>query len=149
MLTILRRVGDVEPLIKSILCTVWGRLEGMNGAIFSRLTTKLTADPPAIVECSESAKKKATVYAVKVKGMLAFAPEWEYDGQDGLSVVKDYQRNPTKGWSLPQQLRYLEVLERAALEDGVHLRTSNTDDELHVAPINCFPKDDAWDITLA
>ena len=62
--------------------------------------------------------------------MLAFAPEWEYDGQDGMTVVKDYQRIPTTGWSLPQQLRYLEVLERASLKDGIHLRTSNTVDEL-------------------
>ena len=58
VLTILHRVGDVEPFIKSILCTVWGRLEGMNGATSSRLTTKMTADPPAILKYSESAKKK-------------------------------------------------------------------------------------------
>ena len=29
----------------------------------------------------------------------------------------------------------------------MHIRTSNTEDELHVAPINCFPKDGAWDTT--
>ena len=132
VLTILQRVGEVEPLILAILRTVWGRLEGMSGATFAGLTTNLFADPPTVVEYSESSKKKATTFAVKVKGMLAFAPEWEYDGQDGISVVKDYQRIPTKGWTVVQQIWYLEVLQRVALEDEIHLRTSNA-----VAPINC------------
>ena len=107
VMTILQRAGDVEPLVKSALCTVWGRLEGMSGATFARLATKLTADPPTIAENSEGSKKKATAYASNVKRMLPFAPEWEYDGQDRMNVVKDYQRVQTKGWSLPQQLRYL------------------------------------------
>ena len=35
-----------------------------------------------------------------------------------------------------------------ALEDGIHLRTSSSVDEIHVvAPINCAPEDDARDIT--
>ena len=52
VLTILRRVGEVEPLILTILRKVWGRLESMSGATFTRLTTNLLADPPAVVECS-------------------------------------------------------------------------------------------------
>ena len=89
VLTILQRVGDVEPLTLNVLSTVWGRLKGMGGATFSRLTTNLFADPPTMVEYDETAKKKATAFAVKVKGLLAFAPDWEYDGQDGMSIVKD------------------------------------------------------------
>ena len=46
-----------------------------------------------------------------------------------------------------QQVRYLEALQRVALEDGIHLRTSSSIDEIHVAPINCAPEDGAWDIT--
>ena len=44
-------------------------------------------------------------------------------------------------------MRYLEVLQRVALEDGIHLRTSSSIGEIHVAPISCAPEDDAWDIT--
>ena len=72
----------------------------------------------------ETAKKKAAAYAVKVKGLLAFAPDWEYDGRDGLSTVKDYQRIPAIGWAAIQQIKYLETLQRAALEDGIYLCTS-------------------------
>ena len=53
----------------------------------------------------------------------------------------------TKGWTAIQQMKYLEALERVALEDGTHLRTSSSVDEIHVAPINCAPEADAWDIT--
>ena len=35
VLTILQCVGEVEPLILTILRTVWGRLEGMSGATFA------------------------------------------------------------------------------------------------------------------
>ena len=35
----------------------------------------------------------------------------------------------------------------ALLEDGAHLRTSSNQYEIQVAPINCSPEDDAWDIT--
>ena len=38
----------------------------------------------------EADRKKATAFAVKVKGLLAFAPDWEYDGQNGMTTVKDY-----------------------------------------------------------
>ena len=82
-----------------------------------------------------------------MKGLLVFAPDWEYDGQDGMTTVKDYQRIPAVGWTAIQQTKYLEALQRAALEDGIHLRTSSTIDELHVSPINCAPEDGAWDIT--
>ena len=78
---------------------------------------------------------------------MAIAPEWEYDGQDGMSQVKDYQRTPTPDMTAIQQVRYIEVLQRVALEEGVHLRTSSSQHEIHVAPINCSPEDDAWDIT--
>ena len=64
-----------------------------------------------------------------------------------MSTVKNYQRIPTVGWTAIQQIKYLEALQRAALEDGIHLRTSSTVDALHVAPINCAPADDARDIT--
>ena len=64
-----------------------------------------------------------------------------------MSIVKDYQRIPTKGWSAIQQIRHLEFLKRVALEEGIHLRTSSSVDEIHVAPINCAPEDDARDIT--
>ena len=47
----------------------------MGGATFSRLTTDLFADPPAMVEYNEATKKKATAFAVKVKGMLTFTPD--------------------------------------------------------------------------
>ena len=50
---------------------------------------------------------------------------WEYDGQDGISTVKDYQRIPTPDWTAIQQAKYIEVLQRVALEEGVHLRTSS------------------------
>ena len=75
------------------------------------------------MEYGETTKKKATAYAAKPKGMISFAPEWEYNGQDGMAQVKDYQRIPTTGWTAIQQVQYIEVLQRVALEDGVHLRT--------------------------
>ena len=31
-----------------------------------------------------------TTKCFKFALMMAFAPEWEYDGQDGISTVKDY-----------------------------------------------------------
>ena len=92
-------------------------------------------------------RRRSTHYAVKLKGMMAIAPEWEYDGQDGMYQVKDYQRIPTPDMTAVQQVRYIEVLQRVALEEGVHLRTSSNQYEIHVAPINCSPEDDAWDIT--
>ena len=147
MLTILQRVGAVEPLTLNVLSAVWGRLKGMSGATFTRLTTNLIADPPTMVEYDETAKKKKKAFTVKVKGLLAFAPDWEYDGQDGMSIAKDYQRIPTKGWSAIQQMRYLEALQCMVMEDGIHLRTSSSVDETHVTPINCAPEDSAWDIT--
>ena len=79
--------------------------------------------------------------------MLTFAPEWEYDGQGGMATVKDYQRIPTPGWTAIQQVKYIETLRSVALEDGIHLRTLSMHNEIHVAPINCSPEDDAWDIT--
>ena len=114
VLTIMKRVGDVEPITLDVLSTAWGRLKGMGGTTFSRLTTNLFADLPTIVEYDETAKKKSTAFAVKVKGLLAFAPDWGYDGQDGMSIVKDYQRIPTKGWTASQQPKYLEALQRVA-----------------------------------
>ena len=69
----------------------------MSSATFARLTANLLADPPTMVEYSETSKKKVTAFAVKVKGLLVFAPDREYDGQDGMAVVKDYQRIPTNG----------------------------------------------------
>jgi hypothetical protein len=90
LLTVLQRVGEVEPVILTVLSTIWGRLKGISVATFARLTTNLFADPPTMVKYSETSKKKATAFAVKVKGLLALAPDWEYGGQDGMSVVKDY-----------------------------------------------------------
>ena len=57
-----------------------------------------------MVEYNEASKKKATAFAVKVKGLLAFAPDWEYDGPRAvcLSVVKDHQHIPTKKWTVIQ-----------------------------------------------
>jgi hypothetical protein len=148
VLTVLQRVGDVEPVtLNVLLSTIWGRLKGKGGSTFGRLTTNLFAEPPTVVAYDAMAKKKATAYGVKAKGILAFAPEWEYDGQDGMAIVKDYQLIPTVGWTAIQQVKYLEALHRAALDVGIHLRTSSTIDALHVAPINCSPEDDAWDIT--
>ena len=147
VLAVLQRAGDVEPITLNVLSTIWGRLKGKGGSTFDRLTTNLFAEPPSIVAYDEMAKQKTTAYMVKVKGMLAFAPDWEYDGQDGMATVKDYQLIPTVGWAPTQQVQYLDALHRAALDDGVHLRTSSTIDALHVAPINCAPKDDTWDIT--
>ena len=89
VLTVLQRLGDVEPITLNVLSTVWGRLKGKGGTTFNRLTTNLFANPPTIVEYDETAKKKATAFAVKGKGLLAFAPDWEYDGQGGLSTFKD------------------------------------------------------------
>ena len=140
-------MGDVEPITLNVLSTIWGRLKRKGGSTFDRLTTNLFAEPPTSVAYDETAKKKATAFAVKVKGLFAFAPDWEYDSQDGMATVKDYQRIPAVGWTAIQQIKYLEALQRAALEDGIHLRTSSTIDALHVAPINCAPADDTWDIT--
>ena len=64
-----------------------------------------------------------------------------------MATVKDYQRIPTPDWTAIQQIRYIEVLQHVALEDGVHLRTSSNQYEIQVAPINCSPEDDACDIT--
>ena len=76
VLTILQRVGDVEPLTLNVLSAVWGRLKGMGGTTFSRLTTNLLfADPLTMVEYDEMSKKKSTAFAVKVKDLLAFAPD--------------------------------------------------------------------------
>ena len=141
VLAVMKRAGDVEPVTLNVLSTVWGRLKGKGGSTFGRFTTNLFAEPPTAVAYDEMAKKKATAYGVKAKGILAFAPEWEYDdGQGGMATikdVKDYQLIPTVGWTVIQQAKYLEALHRAALDDGSHLRTSSTIDALHVAPINC------------
>ena len=96
------------------------------------------------MEYGETTKKKSAAYTIKLKGVLAFAPEWEYDGQDGMFTVKDYQRIPTPDWTAIQPVRYIEVFNRVALQDGVHLRTSSNQYEIQVAPINCSPEDDAW-----
>ena len=110
VLTVLQRAGDVEPITLNVLSTVWGRLKGKGGTTFNRLTKNLFVDPPAIIlEYEETAKKKATAFAVKAKGLLAFATGWEYDGQGGMSTVKDYQRIPTKGWTAIQQIKHLEA----------------------------------------
>ena len=77
VLTVLQRAGDVEPIILSVLSTIWGRLKGKGSSAFDRLTTNLIAKPPTIEAYDETAKKKTTAFAVKVKGMLAFAPDWE------------------------------------------------------------------------
>ena len=68
-----------------MLSTVWNRLKGAGGATFVRLTAKLWKEAPTIVEYGETAKKKATIYAVKLKGMMSFCPDWEYDGQDAMA----------------------------------------------------------------
>ena len=94
-LTVLQRKGDVEPATLNVLSTVWNRLKGGGGATFERLTAKLWKEAPTIVEYGVTTKKKAAAYSAKLKGMMAFAPEWEYDGQDGMSTVEDYQRIPT------------------------------------------------------
>ena len=148
VLTVLQRTGDVEPITLNVLSTVWNRLKGAGGATFVRLTAKLWKEAPTIVEYGETAKKKATLYAAKLKGMMPFCPDWEYDGQDAMAQVKDYQRIPTPDMTAIQQVKYIEVLQRVALEEGVHLRTSSNQGEIHVAPINCSPEDDAWDITF-
>ena len=44
VLTVLKRVGEVEPLILTVLSTVRGRLKGTSGATFAQLTTSLFAD---------------------------------------------------------------------------------------------------------
>ena len=75
VLTVLQRAGDVEPITLNVLSTVWGRLKGKGANTFDRLTTNLFADPPTIVEYNETAKKKKAAFAVKVKGLLAFAPD--------------------------------------------------------------------------
>ena len=78
-----------------MLSTIWGRLKGKGGSTFDRLTTNLFAESPTIVAYDEMAKKKSTAFAVKVKCMLLFAPDWEYDGQGGMATAKDYQLIPT------------------------------------------------------
>jgi len=148
VLTILQRVGEVEPVTLNVLNTAWNRLKGKEGTIFVRLTAKIWKEPPTIVEYGETAKKKATSYAAKLKGLMAIGPDWEYDGQDAMAQVKDYQRILTPGMTVIDQVKYIEVLQGVALEQGVHLRTSSSQGEIHVAPTNCTPEDDAWDITL-
>ena len=49
VLTVLQRVGDVEPIPLNVLSTIWGRLKGKGGTTFGRLTTNLFAEPPTIV----------------------------------------------------------------------------------------------------
>ena len=145
--TILQRAGDVEPITLNVLSTIWSRLKGKGGSTFGRLTANLWKETPTIAEYDETAKKKTTAYVAKLKGMLTFTPEWEYDSQDGMATVRDYQRIPTLGWTAIQQAKYIETLHSVALEDGIHLRTSSMLNEIRVAPINCSPEDDAWDIT--
>ena len=147
VLTILQRTGEVDAATLNVLNTVWNRLKGKEGAKFTRLTAKIWKGPPTVVDYDETAKKKATLYAVKLKGLLAIASEWEYDGQDAMTQVKDYQRVMTPGMTAIEQVKYIEVLQRVAMEQGVHLKTSSSIGEIHVAPINCTPEDDAWDIT--
>ena len=131
-----------------MLNTVWNRLKGTEGATFVRLTAKIWKESPTIVDYGETAKKKATLYAAKLKGLMAIGPDWEYDGQDAMAQVKDYQRILTPNMTASDQVKYVEVLHRVALEQGVHLKTSSSQGEIHVAPINCTPEDDAWDITF-
>ena len=50
VLTVLQRVGELEPLVLTVLSTVWGRLKGVSGATFARRTTNLFADPQTMVE---------------------------------------------------------------------------------------------------
>jgi hypothetical protein len=114
VLTVLQRMGNVEPITLNVLSTIWVRLKGRGGSTFDRLTTNLFAEPPTIVAYDETAKKKTVAFAVKVKGLLVFAPDWEYDGQDGMTTVKDYQRIPAVGWTAIQQIKYLEALQCAA-----------------------------------
>ena len=147
VLTILQRTGDVDAATLNVLSTVWNRLKGKEGAKFTRLTAKIWKGPPTVIDYDVTAKKKATLYAVKIKGLLAIAPEWEYDGQDAMNQVKDYQRVLTPNMTATDQVRYSEVLQRVAMEQGVHLKVSQSAGEIHVAPINCTPEDDAWDIT--
>ena len=147
VLTILQRTGEVESTTLNVLNTVWNRLKGTEGATFVRLTAKIWKESPTIVDYGETAKKKATLYAVKLKGLMAIGPDWEYDGQGAMAQVKDYQRIMTPNMTAIDQVKYVEVLHRVALEQGVHLKTSSSQGEIHVAPINCTPEDDAWDIT--
>ena len=74
VLTILQRVGDVEPITLNVLSTIWSRLKGKGGSTFGRLTANLWKETPTIAEYDETAKKKTTAYAAKLKGMLTFAP---------------------------------------------------------------------------
>ena len=69
VLTILQRVGDVEPITLDVLSTVWNRLKGKGGSTFARLAAKLWKDAPTVVEYDETAKKKSTAYAAKLKDM--------------------------------------------------------------------------------
>ena len=94
VLTILQRTGEVDSATLNVLNTVWNRLKGTEGATFARLTANIWKESPTIVDYGETAKKKATLYAVKLKGLLAIASEWEYDGQGAMAQVKDYHRKP-------------------------------------------------------
>ena len=100
VLTVLQRTGDVEPITLNVLSTVWNRLKGAGGTTFERLTAKLWKEAPTVIEYGEANNKRTSAYCVKLKGMLAFASEWEYDGQDGMATAKDYQRVPTPGWTV-------------------------------------------------
>ena len=77
VLTVLQRTGDVKLVTLNVLRTVWNRLKGSGGTTFERLAAKLWKEAPTIVEHGETNKKKATAYCAKLKGMMAFAPEWE------------------------------------------------------------------------
>ena len=98
-------LGAATGLVAHFRCGLWGWLANVHSRRGSRACI--------------AAKKKATAFAVKVTGLLAFAPDWEYGGQDSMPIVKDYQRIPTKGWTAIQQIRYLEALQHVSLEDGI------------------------------
>ena len=71
VLTILQRTGEVDAATLNVLSTVWNRLKGKEGAKFTRLTAKIWKGPPTVIDYDVTAKKKATLYAVKIKGLLA------------------------------------------------------------------------------
>ena len=58
VLTIMQRVGDVEPITLNVLSTIWCRLKGKGGSAFVRLIANLWKETPTIVEYNETAKKK-------------------------------------------------------------------------------------------
>ena len=72
VLTILQRVGDVEPITPNVLSTIWSQLKGKGGSTFARLTANLWKETPTIVEYNETAKKKSTSYAAKLKSLTSF-----------------------------------------------------------------------------